>query len=151
MLCAEAFLRLPLPTRAVCALFVTDPRNHYHTHTPKSARKSRENKIIVFTHSLLSTSGESGPVPDLASGLPVALMEMRFAREPCFFSISHLFSAFQPRVSHLRGGCGGGALLLWEAVFVFKVALFTLKAKLIGGERQGFVVRPGSVLAAAEC
>ena len=42
-------------------------------------------------------------------------------------------------------------MLLWEAVFVFKVALFTLKAKLIGGERQGFVVRPGSVLAAAEC
>lgn len=33
-------------------------------------------------------------------------------------------------------------MLLWEAVFVFKVALFTLKAKLIGGERRGFVVRP---------
>ena len=142
MLCAEAFLRLSLRTHAVCTQFVIDPRNHHHTHTQKSARKSRENKIIVFTHSLLSASRESGPVPDLASGLPVALMQRQFARQHCFSSISHLFSALQPRISHLSGGCGEGALLLWEAVFVFKVALFTLKAKLIGGEWQGFVVRP---------
>lgn len=142
MLCAEAFPRLALRTHAVCTLFATDPRNHRHTHTQKSARKSREIKIIVFTRSLLSASRESGPVPDLASGLLVALMEMQFAREHCFSIISHLFSAFQPRISHLFGGCREGALLLLEAVFVFKVVLFTLKAKLIGGEWQGFVVRP---------
>lgn len=42
-------------------------------------------------------------------------------------------------------------MLLWEAVFFSKVALFILKTKLIGGEWQGFVVRPWLCAVVAEC
>lgn len=120
------------------------PEKLPHTYTQRTARKSTENKTIVLVRSLLPASGESGLFPSSASGLPVALMEMQSARKQASKP-----TASQPSVPHLCGGCGEGPLLLWEAVFFSRVALLVLKAKLIGGEWQGSVVRPW--LCAASC
>ena len=129
--------RLALPTRAVCTLSVTDPKNHHtHTHKGLPERAQRIRSLSSFTLYFLPLESQAcSPTRHLGSCWPGWRCNLQESKQKSP-------TAFQPSISHLFGGCGEGSLLLWEAVFFFKVALFILKTKLIGGEWQGFAVRP---------